>query len=74
MRTKSPAPLAISSKKLKEYLELKENEKKKKAEEIVNRKIQREAESKRNQKKKKDLNKRNLKNQKYVIIKFMQTH
>lgn len=37
-KKKSPVPLAMTSKKFKDYLELKENEKKKKAEAILNRK------------------------------------
>lgn len=41
-KRKSPVPLAITSKKFKEYLELKENEKIKKTEAILNRKMARE--------------------------------
>lgn len=55
-RVQSPMPLAITSKKFKEYLTLKENEKKKKAEDIMKRKIQREqkrAEKEKNIKEKK---------------------
>lgn len=55
-QSKSPIPLAITSKKFKEYLQQKENEKKNKAEDIRNRKIQREkkkAEKEKNSREKK---------------------
>jgi hypothetical protein len=56
--TKSPVPLAITSKKFKEYLEQKENVKKKKAEDIMYRKRLREQKKAEREKKKENTIKR----------------